>query len=294
MNISRSAYNLLLMSMAGNVAAISSGFKTFSTQMAGPLATPKVKSSSSSIPPTALPTPPGVSNTSGALSLFSGFVAPPLLPQLDRAKYPNIVHWFDQLYLVYCRGKQDDEDDPREKPSGSMLSKYMENEDGSEVPELTKKAVHKKARAVFEHLLRTGMAPTQWRFASVEAQQLPIRTLEAEFPFLQLCENHWKAAMVATNAYLQWYKPACGHQQAREVPDLKEKKGESSKQPQTEGDDLRPSKHPRLEEPHPMSRSHSKELRPVPRPRPLPTKVDSQHQKVCKLHSTGYVHNSNT
>ena len=129
-----------------------------------------------------------------------GLLLHPPLPQLDRAKYPNIVHWFEQLYHAYRKGKQDDKNEPG-KPSSSMLSRYMENKDGSEVPELMKKIIRKRARDVFEHLLQEGMASSHWKHATFEVEQFLICVLEAKFPFLRLCENHWKAKMVTTNCY---------------------------------------------------------------------------------------------
>ena len=158
----------------------------------------------------------------------------------------------------------------------------MEDKDGNEIPGAKKKAIRQRARALFNGLLEGRVAPTTWGNVSLDAQNRLINTLETEFPILQLCENHWKSTMVATNSYSQWYRKACAREIATKGKETAEGEvinidEEPFKQPQAEDDDTRPSKHPRLEE-----------TRPTP-PRPLPTKPGPQCRKVCKLCFTDYM-----
>jgi hypothetical protein len=272
--------------MAGSVAAMSSGFKNLSNQMAETLTAAKVEKIEPSVPLTLVPIPPSASNTPGPL-LSTLMVATIILPtQLDRSGFPKIKHWFEDSYQESRKGgKRGGEGNSEEKPKGSVLSSYMEDLEGNEIPESSRRAVRRMARSFFIRLLQDGAAPDTWGNAPLDAQNQLIFTLETQFPFLRYCENHWKSTMVATNSYSQWYKAANGrwanieNKRKTEVNVIDVDTGESSKRPQTEGNDTRPSKRPRLEEVQ-----HS----PSPRSRPL--RADPQRRKVCIFCSLCYTY----
>ena len=259
--------------MARNIAAMSSGFKNLSTQVEASLASPKVKITTPSIYPTTPPTPTGTSKVPLSAPVST---LPALLPQLDHAMYGSVMHWDEGKYQdIRKGGKGSGEDDLKKELKGSVLSCYMEDENGNKVPENTRKAIRKRAKGLFNQLLQGGVAPATWGGVPLDVQHQLIFQLESEFPFLRLCANHWKSMMVATNSYSQWYRLACSRRvaagakgKAKDV-DLVDADGqESFKQPQVEENDTRPSKRTRLEEPKPIAPS-----------RPPPTQYG--RRKVC-------------
>ena len=265
--------------LVNNFATVSSGFQTFSTQISTFLATPKQAFSD-------VPDDPIVSVTPSDPI----FVAP-LLPQLDKANYPNIRQWTADEYHSYRKGvKRGGEDVLTDRPT-SVLSSYMEDETGNQVSDKTKKATRATAKGFFEQLLRDNSAPAAWGSAPLSIRNKLINILESEFPFLRFCEGHWKANQVATNSYSQWYQHAVDRKAGVEAKKAKKKAdagaaedevidvdtdeknaGEPSKRPREEGDNIPgPSKRPRVEV-----------FRPTPTPRSLPTGTNLQGQKVRK------------
>jgi hypothetical protein len=154
--------------------------------------------------------PPNVHEHSG-FSASSPVRTRDLLPQLDRVLYPSVRLWDQDQCQGNRKGRRrGGEDDHEEKPRGSVLSSYMEDENGEDVPEATRKAIRKMARGLFELLLMHKKAPATWGSVPLDTQTELIFRLETQYPFLQLCANHWKADMVATNSYSQWYSRAVG------------------------------------------------------------------------------------
>jgi hypothetical protein len=204
--------------------------------------------------------------------------------------------WENHQYLGHRKGgRQGGEDGCQDKPKKSVLSSYMGDENGEEVPESTKSAMCKKAKALFQLLLHTKMAPATWGAAPLNAKTELIFNLEKEYPSLRLCANHWKADMVATNSYSQWYRRAVGREGATtarvgikveadvdvdvinvDVDDIDE--AGSSKRPHAEDTSMRASKRPCMEK-----------INSLPASRPHPTLVSSPRQKVSTLFYLDYM-----
>lgn len=197
-----------------NIASMSSGFKNVSSQMGTfltkseqePLAisTTPVPSSSSDVSP---------NSTTSILARL-----PP--PQLDCSQYPKVQQWFPDKYngrrKTSKAGKAAEGESLEEAqgeileeaPKSSVLSSYMEDENGCTIPSATRNAVREMARQFFWQLLTHGQAPAKWGEATIDVSNEMIFQLETAFPWLRLCENHWKAKKIATNSYSQWYPGA--------------------------------------------------------------------------------------
>ena len=91
-----------------------------------------------------------------------------------------------------------------EKHKTSILSSYMVDENGDQVPEHEKTAVRDVTREFFFELLEKGRAPNSWRRVAGDCKKELFYQLETQFEFLRYCNNHWKANMVPTNSYSQW------------------------------------------------------------------------------------------
>ena len=275
----RAAHDEVVKKLVNSFATVSSGFQTFSTQISTSLATPKQKLSHVPDDSIVLVTP------------SDPILVPPLPPQLNKADYPNIRQWTADEYHSYRKGgKRGGENALTDRPT-SILSSYMEDEDGTQVSDKTKKATRATAKAFFEQLLLENNAPIAWGSAPLSIRNKLINILESEFPFLRFCEGHWKANQVATNSYSQWYQHAVDRKAGVEVKKAKRKAtagaagdevidvdtdenntGKASKRPREEGDDvLEPPKRPRVEDP-----------RPTPAPRSLPTRANLRRENVRK------------
>ncbi|KAF9641919.1 hypothetical protein BDM02DRAFT_3194264 [Thelephora ganbajun] len=194
--------------------------------------------------------------------------------------YPNVKHWFKDDYKdLHKTGKSGAENLEGQKPTkGPILSSYMEDEDGNEIPEWKRKAARSAARGFFNLLFEKSQAPATWGEVSIDISNELMHILETEFPFLHLCKSHWKAKRIATNSYSQWYRKALKRRAAAlakkaagaeviDVDDDSNNQDGSSKRPQAEDGDTRHSKRP-----------HVEETQPAP-PRPRPMKVTTQHQR---------------
>jgi hypothetical protein len=230
---------------------------------------------------------------------FGSSSVPPLLPQLDRAQYKNITFWGPDEYQVYRKGgKRGGENILADKPTSSILSIYMEDENGNQIPEKKKKVVRNMAKGFFEELLKNGNAPGTWGNATLSIRHTFINTLETEFYFLRFCEGHWKANQIATNHYSQWYQHAIEREAAAKAKRTSKRTADeigdhevididvdvdidanendiekaSRRSGDYEGNVPGPSKRPRVEVP-----------RPTPTiSRPRPTRIKSTGKKVCK------------
>jgi hypothetical protein len=300
--------------MSDNIANVSTGFKSLSNHVETTLSTPKIDFTNISTIPIFFSIPSNAPNTSDPFSPSSSrhlFGKKPL-PQLDRNEHLNISLWFPGDYNVKRKaGKKgvshDLEEVGGEKAKSSILSCYMEDENGEEIPKTTRDAVRDTAKAFFELLLENDRAPSTWGNAPIDVKNEYLHIMETSFPFLRLCQDHWKAIKVATNSYSQWQshaivraKGAKGMKKRtkREVIHVdtdedddsnedddtnedSEDEDNSSKRPQDKGKDVpRPSKRPRIEENQPTPRPRP---RPLPTPRTRPLVCNSIHV-VCILH----------
>ena len=209
---------------------------------------------------------------------------PPLLPQLDRANYKNVRHWDPDEYKgIRKGGNRGGKALSTDTPRTSVLSSYMEDQNGDKIPESIKRAVRHTAKGFFEGLLQRNDAPAAWGNVPLDVRHQFLNILERNFPFLRLCEGHWKANQVATNSYSQWYGNAADRRaafQAKkaskvkvviEVDANKQDMETTSKRSRGKGDNIPgPSKRPRVEG-----------TQPTPPSRLRPTRVSPQGQKVC-------------
>ena len=235
------------------------------------------------------PTPSHASGPSSSEPIFLFTRLP--LTQLDRGEFPNVKLWLQGGYRSRCKsGKNGDVDDLVEKPEGSILSMYMEDENGNEIPEEVRKATRETAKGFFNLIMEKGRAPGAWDEAAIDVKNEYIHIMESSHPFLRLCEGHWKAKKVATNSYSQWHSIAAPRWRAilakrradAQVIDVDTDDEVvvvgSSKRPRDEDDDAGPLKRPRSKETQPPPRSHAK-----------PTTVTTRRQRVCRSFYSNYM-----
>ena len=186
------------------MVAFSSGFENVSSFLAKsehqPLAIPTTSIPSGSSDPSTDPP--------GALRKKIYTSQPP--PQLDHEQYPDVRQWFPTDYNDRRKvGKGTGEGgSAADGPKSPVLSSYMEDEHGRLVPMSTRAAIRAMAKDFFWKILRDGRAPAKWGDAGLDVSNELICLLETNYPWLRLCQDHWKAKKVATNSYSQWYSDA--------------------------------------------------------------------------------------
>ena len=195
--------------MGENITDISSGFKGVSSQMDAFIA-------KSEHQPLALPTAGDPSGSSGvpfhpskpprAWLVLTGKP----LPQLDHTEFPGVKLWLSGDYNEHRKtSKGSDKDALMENGRKvSVLSCFMEDENGDPVDFGTMDRVCKMTKEYFWLLMRNEMAPAKWGDASSDIADELVFQLETNFPWFRFCEGHWKSKQVATNSYPQWYPEA--------------------------------------------------------------------------------------
>lgn len=214
-------------------------------------------------------------------------------PQLERAMFPSVKMWFSDDYKgrrKTVKGPEDKlEDDSNGTSKPSVLSSYMEDESGKVVHETSRAAVRAHAKAFFCSLLKNGRAPAKWGDASLDVVNELVYELETNFPWLRLCEGHWKAKQVATNSYSQWLPVALNR-----LKNDTAKAGKGSQSPDVEVIDVDAVE---LRRKKPLKRRVVEDdgAGPSKRPHPeetpsgaQPGKPTTNRQRVCKLHSSSH------
>ena len=203
-NISRTTHDNMVKCISENIATLSSGFKNVSSQVDTLLTTSESK-------PLVTPTDQAIHSSSSDVSVSSLGRPQKILfdkalpPQLKRADHPNVRFWFpDDYHSLRKSGKADEGESIKDGSKLSVLSRYMEDERGEVVPDTTKNAARAHAKGIFMQFLLADRAPAKWGDAPQDVINELIYSLETTFPWLQLCEDHWKAKQIATNSYSQW------------------------------------------------------------------------------------------
>ena len=287
-NVSRGAHDVLIKNLSDNIVNVSTGVRNLSNQMETTLAAPKTEPVNAPSIPTTLQAPqhaptgtsdPPTGNISSSKHVFTH--QPP--GQLSHENFPNIKNWFKKGYSRKRKAgtKGLDNDPNSEGNKSSILSSYMVDENGQDIPEEEKDNARTTARGFFNFLLENNRAPATWEDSSIDVRNEYIYVMETHHPFLRYCQGHWKAIQIATNTYHGWTLTRIGRSKKTKAKrgadteaidiDAGENEGvKASKRPQEDGGMVQePSKRPRVEE-----------ARPTPRPRPHSTKTIPQGPKV--------------
>ena len=225
-------------------------------------------------------------------------------PPLDPKDYPNVKHWTPKDYNAKRKKVKSEEEGgesldanapapgtskkSRKRPSGevSVLSCFMEDENGEQIPESTKSAARGKAKEFWIKLVRRGIAPSRHSEADIDIRDEYLAIMETSFPWLRYCDNHWKAHQIWRNNYSDWYNPKKGKGKGKdkeaaegEVIDVDADAGDS--QDNQEGS----SKRPRVDDEasSEAKRRRVEEDKSTPPSRPVPTKITSKRLRVRSI-----------
>lgn len=150
----------------------------------------------------------------------------PLNP--NEKDYENIGFWKEETWQSIRNGSHANDTD------SSTYSLWMELPTGKHVPDGERGDVRTDAYEFWDNLFNDPKKknPMAYRQNSFETKEAFRKLMEGRYPWLRLCEGHWKAKRVWKNCFAGWKKtrmpdevtpvPAAGHT-SMDQDDLKDK-----------------------------------------------------------------------
>ncbi len=149
-------------------------------------------------------------------SITRGVLNPgPTIPQLDRSLFPKVVYWTkaeherrtktkpstgQETESVKRRGKNKASDEP-------TPGEFIEGQNGELISASVSAAVKEKMRQLWQHLYNIKRLPANFGSLDSETMTWFRNEMYREFPFLMLCEYHWKIDKLFKDSFPGW-KPA--------------------------------------------------------------------------------------
>ena len=134
-------------------------------------------------------------------------IPPSTLPAADREGYPLVSYWYrhewnnesSQVAHIGTQGKT------RAAQGENVSLKFIKNEDEKVIDGFRATAMRRFARELWAGLNSVGKAPKTWGKVDAAVAAQYRNEMEQKFPELRLCDNHWKADLIATLNYPSWY-----------------------------------------------------------------------------------------
>ncbi len=83
---------------------------------------------------------------------------------------------------------------------------FMEHEDGTPLTEEEASKMRATAHGIFAQFLHDGTAPAKWGQVSVVSQDFFFNAIAERHPHAAMCEDMWKAQLLATTCYPSWHR----------------------------------------------------------------------------------------
>lgn len=91
----------------------------------------------------------------------------------------------------------------------NLSTLYIEDENGEPVGGERLSAIRKLCRSIWTKFADLKQAPKTWGRANLSLTNEYRMELRRQFPEFRLCENHWKADLLATENYPSWHQNHC-------------------------------------------------------------------------------------
>ncbi|EJD48512.1 hypothetical protein AURDEDRAFT_112950 [Auricularia subglabra TFB-10046 SS5] len=114
-------------------------------------------------------------------------LGPPLAPTPDRDEYPDVLNW-----------------QPPTNVDDQQRYEFIVDANGDFVGKARTVVMSEHGKWCFQELLRRELAAATWGAHGLLAIVLFINAMEAAFPELALCADHWKAKAFARKLYPDW------------------------------------------------------------------------------------------
>ena len=290
-DLSSSSYNNFLKNMDQRLATITTGINDLPSNISKSL--PDIGTTPSDTPKQPLP------NSASRVAV---------LPNLDRKDFPNVVHWDQGHYNSLrkgCKPEDNNEGVPTPEASTSssssggkvsVISCFMEDEHGRPISEAQKTSARAKAKHFWNGLFDDGVAPLSFCKLDVNTREAYIALMEDSFPWLRLCENHWKSEKIWHNHYSDWLKKRVAGKEKKEkkkaakaaVGEVIDVDADASNNSQVGPE--RPSKRPQADgETNKPKRRRVEVESPLPSPHPAPAKITTNRLRVCSFILSDYI-----
>jgi hypothetical protein len=132
--------------------------------------------------------------------------------QLKRENFPNVKFWYRQDWLVHVKEGANATDVGEVIRGKALMSKginktakYIEGVDGEPVDGYKVRDIRSHARAIWANFQTVARAPPTWGRADAEIINVFRREMRSKFFEFSLCDNDWKADLLATENYPSWY-----------------------------------------------------------------------------------------
>ena len=131
--------------------------------------------------------------------------APEVEPE-DHDKYPLVTWWTKDDWNDFIGNKNGNSptgsDDPETEGTVSRKFYFVQNKDGRTVSSTRLDKIRAFARGIFAEMVVQKVAPLSWNTGVPENLREDFcRRLEAKYPELSYCEDHWKANQIAILIY---------------------------------------------------------------------------------------------
>ncbi|KAF8971771.1 hypothetical protein BDZ97DRAFT_1753026 [Flammula alnicola] len=134
-------------------------------------------------------------------------------PKPKKDDFPHLKFWFRRLYNLHLREKKKakavlNPNSGKAARGGARLAEtgenvatdYIETEDGEIVDGPTAASIRLRLRNIFNEMSKpqNSMAlPNTWSDAGVTEREYLLRELYKDFPYIRLCDDDWKAILLA-------------------------------------------------------------------------------------------------
>ena len=91
-------------------------------------------------------------------------------------------------------------------PSAPSVSSWMEDEFGRDILDAIRSNLRDDANSYWTDMYTKGEIPKPWGSTGFERKENFRIIMEGKYPWLRLCNGHWKARQVWINCLTQWKK----------------------------------------------------------------------------------------
>jgi hypothetical protein len=180
---------------------------------------------------------------------------------LRKDDYPDVRFWMRQAWSEFTKNKGTS--DLHQQRSGergrsraaqgvNVTMRYVEDEHGHTVDGHRASEMRKIARSIWVALANAGKAPAKWSQADLGSAESYRREMRRHFPELRLCDNDWKADLIASEHYPSWYSHHDKHVKLEDA-DVKTFPAAKRSQHNNDQNSLHAAKKTRLESTKPES-----------------------------------------
>jgi hypothetical protein len=131
---------------------------------------------------------------------------------LLKRDYPNVKYWYRQDWVAHVKESGNSTEVTEVIRGKTLASKginktmlYIEDVEGKTVDGYKLRDIRAHARAIWTKFQSVGRLPTTWGRADAEIAGVYRREMRSKFFEFALCENDWKADLLATESYPSWY-----------------------------------------------------------------------------------------